>query len=362
MQIPITIEPDDRSWQDYANCLGVDPDLFFPERGASTREAKEVCRGCVVREDCLEYALVNGEKFGIWGGMSERERRRLRRQRALARRAGRPPDRPRSGRRRRQARLDRPIRRQVELGPLVLAAIAVEHRRRAPAPPARRRSIDAARRSQALDARGRRPRAGPSVERVDEVHRHLDARRPTCRPSARTPGRRIAAATCVAPARGRRVASQTLKATSTGRAPTARGAGGGVRGARARVGREVAEGVAAHVGQRALRAVEEARHPCSSASHVGEARRARRCASAIVAAVERDEGHHVDHPEAGVDARRAPEVEALDRPRWRRARGASSPDEREHRAVVVRVGVHVEQVGAGGRRRARRSPRRPGPR
>ena len=80
---------DDRpSWQDYANCLGVDPDLFFPERGASTREAKEVCRGCVVREDCLEYALVNGEKFGIWGGMSERERRRLRRQRALARRAG----------------------------------------------------------------------------------------------------------------------------------------------------------------------------------------------------------------------------------------------------------------------------------
>ena len=87
VQIPISIEPEDRSWQDYANCLGVDPDLFFPERGASTREAKEVCRGCVVREDCLEYALVNGEKFGIWGGMSERERRRLRRQRALARRA-----------------------------------------------------------------------------------------------------------------------------------------------------------------------------------------------------------------------------------------------------------------------------------
>ncbi|MCP3913913.1 MAG: WhiB family transcriptional regulator [Actinomycetia bacterium] len=73
------------NWQDFANCLGVDPDLFFPERGASTREAKEVCRGCVVREDCLEYALANGEKFGIWGGMSERERRRIRRQRALAR-------------------------------------------------------------------------------------------------------------------------------------------------------------------------------------------------------------------------------------------------------------------------------------
>jgi WhiB family redox-sensing transcriptional regulator len=76
---------DERGWEDFANCLGVDPDLFFPERGASTREAKEVCRGCPVREDCLEYALGNAEKFGIWGGMSERERRRIRRQRALAR-------------------------------------------------------------------------------------------------------------------------------------------------------------------------------------------------------------------------------------------------------------------------------------
>lgn len=76
-----------QSWQDDANCLGVDPDLFFPERGASTREAKEVCRACSVKTQCLEYALVNGEKFGIWGGMSERERRRIRRQRALERSA-----------------------------------------------------------------------------------------------------------------------------------------------------------------------------------------------------------------------------------------------------------------------------------
>ena len=79
----------DENWQDGANCLGVDPDLFFPERGASTREAKEVCRGCIVREQCLEFALRNGEKFGIWGGLSERERRRIRRQRAqLARGLG----------------------------------------------------------------------------------------------------------------------------------------------------------------------------------------------------------------------------------------------------------------------------------
>jgi WhiB family redox-sensing transcriptional regulator len=75
-------------WKSRANCMGVDPDLFFPERGMSTREAKEVCRGCVVREDCLEYALANGEKFGIWGGLSERERRRIRRARALVRRSG----------------------------------------------------------------------------------------------------------------------------------------------------------------------------------------------------------------------------------------------------------------------------------
>lgn len=77
----------ERDWQNRANCMGVDPDLFFPERGASTREAKAVCRGCVVREDCLDYALANGEKFGIWGGLSERERRRLRRERALRRQA-----------------------------------------------------------------------------------------------------------------------------------------------------------------------------------------------------------------------------------------------------------------------------------
>jgi WhiB family redox-sensing transcriptional regulator len=77
----------ERRWQEEANCLGVDPDLFFPERGASTREAKAVCRSCEVRVDCLEYALAHGEKFGIWGGLSERERRRVRRQRALDRRS-----------------------------------------------------------------------------------------------------------------------------------------------------------------------------------------------------------------------------------------------------------------------------------
>ncbi len=86
MDIEAILGAGNRGWQSRANCMGVDPELFFPERGSSTREAKEVCRGCVVREDCLEFAIANGEKFGIWGGMSERERRRVRRARVLAQR------------------------------------------------------------------------------------------------------------------------------------------------------------------------------------------------------------------------------------------------------------------------------------
>lgn len=70
---------DARAWQAYGNCLGVDPALFFPERGASTAPAKAVCAGCVVKTECLDYALTHGEKYGIWGGKSERERRRMRR-------------------------------------------------------------------------------------------------------------------------------------------------------------------------------------------------------------------------------------------------------------------------------------------
>jgi len=66
-------------WQDQALCAEVDPDLHFPEKGGSTREAKQVCRSCEVRAECLEYALEHDERFGIWGGMSERERRRLKR-------------------------------------------------------------------------------------------------------------------------------------------------------------------------------------------------------------------------------------------------------------------------------------------
>ena len=66
-------------WQERALCAQTDPEAFFPEKGGSTREAKRICLGCEVRDECLEYALANDERFGIWGGLSERERRRLKR-------------------------------------------------------------------------------------------------------------------------------------------------------------------------------------------------------------------------------------------------------------------------------------------
>jgi WhiB family redox-sensing transcriptional regulator len=72
-------EEDAASWQERALCAQTDPEAFFPEKGGSTREAKKVCTGCEVRAECLEYALANDERFGIWGGLSERERRKLRR-------------------------------------------------------------------------------------------------------------------------------------------------------------------------------------------------------------------------------------------------------------------------------------------
>ena len=67
------------AWQTDALCAQTDPEAFFPEKGGSTRDAKHVCEACPVSGQCLDYAMTNDEKFGIWGGLSERERRRLRR-------------------------------------------------------------------------------------------------------------------------------------------------------------------------------------------------------------------------------------------------------------------------------------------
>jgi len=58
-------------------CAQTDPELFFPEKGGSVREAKAVCAGCPVRAQCLAHALAHGERYGVWGGLSEPERRRL---------------------------------------------------------------------------------------------------------------------------------------------------------------------------------------------------------------------------------------------------------------------------------------------
>lgn len=76
-------EDDEESWQERALCSQTDPEAFFPEKGGSTREAKKICTGCEVKVECLEYALANDERFGIWGGLSERERRRIKREAIL---------------------------------------------------------------------------------------------------------------------------------------------------------------------------------------------------------------------------------------------------------------------------------------
>ena len=69
------------AWYKDANCKGSNQDDFFPERGSSTVIAKKICSECKVQKECLEYAVERKERFGIWGGKSERERRAIRRER-----------------------------------------------------------------------------------------------------------------------------------------------------------------------------------------------------------------------------------------------------------------------------------------
>lgn len=73
---------EEQEWRNRAACRDEDPDLFFPERGESIEAAKEICGRCPVRLDCLRYALKVGIHHGVWGGASERARRRMRRHRA----------------------------------------------------------------------------------------------------------------------------------------------------------------------------------------------------------------------------------------------------------------------------------------
>lgn len=67
----------DERWRDQALCAQTDPELFFPEKGSSSADAKRVCDRCDVRDQCLAYALRRDERFGIWGGLSVSERDRI---------------------------------------------------------------------------------------------------------------------------------------------------------------------------------------------------------------------------------------------------------------------------------------------
>jgi len=73
--------PEYLPWMNDALCAETDPEAFFPEKGGSTRDAKKICTACEVKEQCLDFALERDERFGIWGGLSVRERRKLRRPR-----------------------------------------------------------------------------------------------------------------------------------------------------------------------------------------------------------------------------------------------------------------------------------------
>ena len=74
LSVPIT---DERPWVVFAACRDADPDLFFPAGREEELRALAVCASCPVRSECLDYALEAGERFGIWGGLTEKKRRKL---------------------------------------------------------------------------------------------------------------------------------------------------------------------------------------------------------------------------------------------------------------------------------------------
>ena len=76
-----TKQPKMPVWRQKAACRGVDPDIFYPVSDEEAEDAKAICRSCAAQELCLEWALTNREKEGVWGGATERERRRIIRRR-----------------------------------------------------------------------------------------------------------------------------------------------------------------------------------------------------------------------------------------------------------------------------------------
>ncbi|MDP9242887.1 MAG: WhiB family transcriptional regulator [Actinomycetota bacterium] len=79
--IDVTSLPEDPAppdhWQKQAACYGIDPDVFFPTSEEEAGEALDFCSDCRIRETCLAWALKNGERYGVWGGLTEQQRRRL---------------------------------------------------------------------------------------------------------------------------------------------------------------------------------------------------------------------------------------------------------------------------------------------
>jgi WhiB family redox-sensing transcriptional regulator len=87
VEVEVTVEetPEEYAWMFHARCRGIDPAEFFPSDGTGVETAQRVCATCPVTVECLEYALLNRIEHGVWGGASERERRRiLRRRRDVA--------------------------------------------------------------------------------------------------------------------------------------------------------------------------------------------------------------------------------------------------------------------------------------
>ncbi|NBV73648.1 MAG: WhiB family transcriptional regulator [Actinobacteria bacterium] len=76
-----TLAKHELEWRMLGACRGLDASLFYPDEDDTAEEAKSVCEDCSVRVACLEHALANREKVGVWGGATERERRRMLRQR-----------------------------------------------------------------------------------------------------------------------------------------------------------------------------------------------------------------------------------------------------------------------------------------
>lgn len=71
-------------WARHANCTDMDTDDFYPETGNVPTRAMKACAACVVRHQCLEHALDHGELYGVWGGTTPEQRRRLRKARRVA--------------------------------------------------------------------------------------------------------------------------------------------------------------------------------------------------------------------------------------------------------------------------------------